>query len=176
MKTHWIFKETTGVLILLGAIIYLPVAISDYTSPKVMPFRPKPPRQKTVSVFPSNPETRKAVIDVLAKQLNAIRAEAFNQAYQHASIGIREQIPLSEFERMVRKQFEPMLQYERLEISEVYDDGEQALVRARLSSDGVPIAIYSYVMALEENQWHVGGVLPEGAIQTIAPPSKPKNP
>jgi hypothetical protein len=27
-------------------------------------------------------------------------------------------------------------------------------------------------MALEENQWHVGGVLPEDAIQTIVPPPK----
>ncbi len=172
MKIHWVFKETLGVFILLGAIVYLPVIISDYTSPKVMPFRPKSPRQEAVRVFPSDAATRNAVVDVLAKQLNAIRNEKFDEAYQHASEGIRQQIPLTEFERMVRIQFEPMLKYEKLEISEVYDDGTQALVRARLSIQGTPVAIYSYVMALEENQWRVGGVLPEGAIQRVAPPAE----
>ena len=73
---------------------------------------------------------------------------------------------------MIRIQFEPMLRYEQLEFSEVYDDGSQALVRARLSMEGRPTAVYSYVMALEENQWRVGGVLPEDAIQTIVPPPK----
>ena len=167
---HWIFKETTGVLIILGAIIYLPVVISDYSSPKDMPFRPKPPAPKTANVFPSDAETRQKVVDVLAKQLNAIRAESFEEAYKYASLGIRQQIPLAEFERMVRIQFQPMLEFERLEVSEVFDDGEKALVRTRLSDEGLPIAIYSYVMTLEDGQWHVGGVLPDGAIQTIAPP------
>jgi hypothetical protein len=111
-------------------------------------------------------------MDVLAKQLNAIRSEQFDEAYQSASFGIRSQIPLTEFERMIRIQFEPMLRYEQLEFSEVYDDGSQALVRARLSMEGRPTAVYSYVMALEENQWRVGGVLPEDAIQTIVPPPK----
>lgn len=172
MKIHWTFKETIGTLLLLGAVIYLPVLISDYTSPKVMPFRPKAPRQQTIKVFPSDPPTRRAVMDVLAKQLNAIRSEQFDEAYQSASFGIRSQIPLTEFERMIRIQFEPMLRYEQLEFSEVYDDGSQALVRARLSMEGRPTAVYSYVMALEENQWRVGGVLPEDAIQTIVPPPK----
>jgi hypothetical protein len=176
MKTHWIFKETFGVLVLLGAIIYLPVVISDYTSPKVMPFRPKSPRHQTVKVFPSDPATRQAVMDVLGKQLNAIRSERFDDAYRYASSGIRNQIPLTEFERMVRIQFEPMLRYEQLEFSEVYDDGAQALVRARLSVEGTPVAVYAYVLAREEDQWRVGGVLPENAIQTIVPSSKPTTP
>jgi hypothetical protein len=115
-------------------------------------------------------------MDVLGKQLNAIRSEQFDEAYQYASFGIRSQIPLTEFERMVRIQFEPMLRYEKLEFSEVYDDGTQALVRARLSMEGTPVAVYAYVLALEENQWRVGGVLPENAIQTIVPPSKPTTP
>ena len=176
MKIHWIFKETIGALVLLGAIIYLPVVISDYNSPKVMPFRPKTPRQRAIKIFPSDQATRQAVMDILGKQLNAIRSEQFDEAYQYASFGIRSQIPLTEFERMVRIQFEPMLRYEKLEFSEVYDDGAQALVRARLSVEGIPVAVYAYVLALEENQWRVGGVLPENAIQTILPPSKPTTP
>ncbi|MDA7618112.1 DUF4864 domain-containing protein [Verrucomicrobia bacterium] len=158
---HWIIKETAGAILLLGAIIYLPVIFSNYWAPKSIPFRPDVSRQSMIKVFPSDPETRQNIVRSLSAQLKALRRGAFEEAYRSSSQGIRHAIPLSEFERMVRIRFEPMLQFEAIEISKVFDDGKQGVIQVRLSRDGIPTAIYSYIMMLEGKEWRVGGVLPE---------------
>jgi len=174
MKVPWIIKETIGAAMLLAAVIYLPVWITDQTAAKVMPFRPKPPNRQALNVSPSDPETRQAIVDAMAAQLHAIRQGAFKEAYGHASAGIRNTIPLTEFERMVRIRFKPMLDFEAVEISDVFDDGWQAIIRVRLSREGIPTAIYTYIMALENDRWTVGGVLPEENRQSR--PSQPPAP
>lgn len=64
---------------------------------------------------------------------------------------------------MIRNHYRPMLDYEAIEISNAIDDGKQGMIRVRLSRNRVPTAVYSYIMALEENQWKIGGVLSDGS-------------
>lgn len=162
MKFPWIIKETAGSVLLLGVIIYLPVVVSDYRAPKEMPFQPNANRRHWVNVFPSNPETRQAIMHTVAGQLEAIRDGAFETAFGFASLGIREEQSVEEFEEMVRNHYQPMLQYEAIEISDAFDDGKQGVIRIRLSQNRIPTGIYSYIMALEDNQWKVGGVIADG--------------
>lgn len=63
---------------------------------------------------------------------------------------------------MVQTHYRPMLDYEAIEISNSLDDGKQGMIRVRLSRNRIPTAVYSYIMALEDNQWKIGGVLRDG--------------
>lgn len=167
MKMPWFIRETAGAVLLLGVIIYLPVVVSDYTAPETMPFEPEANRRQWIKLFPSNPETLQAIMATVGGQLKAIRNQQFDAAFQFASKGIQEEQPLDEFEEMVRTHYRPMLDYEAIEISNSLDDGKQGMIRVRLSRNRIPTAVYSYVMALEEGQWKIGGVLADG------PPTQP---
>jgi len=162
MKMPWFIRETAGAVLLLGVIIYLPVVVSDYTAPKTMPFQPEANRRQWIKVFPSNPETLQAIMSTVGGQLKAIRNRQFEAAFQFASKGIQEEQSLQEFEGMVQTHYRPMLDYEAIEISNSLDDGKQGMIRVRLSRNRIPTAVYSYIMALEDNQWKIGGVLRDG--------------
>ena len=127
-----------------------------------MPFQPETNRRQWIKVFPSHPETLQAIMATVGGQLKAIRNGQFDAAFQFASKGIREEQSLQDFEEMVQKHYRPMLDYEAIEISNSLDDGKQGMIRVRLSRNRVPTAVYSYIMALEENQWKIGGVLADG--------------
>ena len=170
MKMPWFIRETAGAVLLLGVIIYLPVVVSDYTAPKTMPFEPKANRRQWIKVHPSNPETLQAIMACVGGQLEAIRNEQFETAFGFASEGIRQEQSMQKFEEMVRNHYQAMLNYEAIEISNAIDDGKQGMIRVRLSQNRVPTAVYSYIMALENDQWKIGGVLRDGPPVQQSPP------
>ena len=55
MNAKWIIRDTLGALILLSAIVTLPVAVSDYLSPREMPFQPRAPQQ-SLDISRSSPK------------------------------------------------------------------------------------------------------------------------
>ena len=167
----WFIRETAGAVLLLGVIIYLPVVVSDYTAPKTMPFEPKANRRQWIKVHPSNPETLQAIMASVGGQLNAIRNQQFEEAFEFASEGIRQEQSLQAFEEMVRNHYQAMLNYEAIAISNAIDDGKQGMIRVRLSENRVPTAVYSYIMALENDQWKIGGVLRDGPPPPQSSPS-----
>ena len=68
MNAKWIIRDTLGALLLLSAIVTLPVAVSDYLSPREMPFQPRAPQQ-SLDISRSSPETNRAMRSCVGSQL-----------------------------------------------------------------------------------------------------------
>ena len=62
---------------------------------------------------------------------------------------------------MIAERFAPMKHYDTIEMSDGLDDGTQGILRVRLSRHREVIGVYTYILLLEEDQWKIGGVIPE---------------
>ena len=174
MNAKWIIRDTLGALILLSAIVTLPVAVSDYLSPREMPFQPRAPQQ-SLDISRSSPETNRAMRSCVGSQLQLIQRSQLSEAYAYASEGIQQVLSLDDFMGMIDERFAPMKHYDIIEMSDGLDDGTQGILRVRLSRHREVIGVYTYILLLEEDQWKIGGVIPEyphpvSLEQGMAPP------
>lgn len=105
---------------------------------------------------------REAVRATVEAQLNAIRENNFDLAYEYASAGIRVRFTPEVFAAMIRRGYPALVRHTQADVGAVRDDGKN---RARVSvtvfdrlnrSTG-----YRYLLIEEEAGWRIEGVVGE---------------
>jgi len=94
---------------------------------------------------------------VVHSQFRALQAADFPRAYQHASAGMQEKFSVEQFEEMVRVDYAPIIEADRVEFGAVDIRGRHAVVRVFFVGEdgGVTPCIYSLVN--EGETWKIDG-------------------
>lgn len=154
----WIFRELLGVFLLLGAIVYLPVAVSKRFAIQEIPFQTQTAPRESIRLFPSRGEVRAAIVNSVERQLEALRIRDFDTAWQLASRGLRRHLPLADFERMVSTGFAVMVENHQVEIGAVFCNREVAFVDVKLIGENLGEAYFGYFLEARPEGWFVAGV------------------
>ncbi len=158
---HWVLREMIGVLILLGAILYVPVLVSGWLAVDEMPFSRREP-QDVVKLFPARGEARAALVSVVEGLLAALRQQDFEGARQWTSRTLRRHLPATDFERMVAQEAPVMAEDHTAEIGGVWvsRNREAAVVDVRLHSVASRLACYRCLLQANLDRWFVMDVRP----------------
>jgi len=94
---------------------------------------------------------------VVHSQFRALQAADFPRAYQHASAGLREKLSVEQFEEMVRVEYAPIIEADRVEFGAADIRGRHAVVRVFFVGEdgGLTPCIYSLVN--EGETWKIDG-------------------
>ena len=105
-----------------------------------------------------SPPTRPVdLYSVVHSQFQALQAADFSRAYQHASAGMQEKFSVEQFEQMVRLDYAPIIDAERVEFGVAQIRGGHAVVRVFFVGEdgGLTPCIYSLVN--EGELWKIDG-------------------
>lgn len=155
---HWILRELIGVIILLGAIVYLPVLVSKRFAVNEVPFQSQIMPEDPIRLYPSEGEIKAAMLAAVEGQLDALRNLDFGEAWNYASRDLRINLPVADFERMVSTGFSVMTENHRVEFGGAYNNKRMGFVDVRLIGDGTSSAYFSYFLVVGEGRWYVSGV------------------
>jgi hypothetical protein len=107
----------------------------------------------------SQPAVRQELIAVITEQLEAIRSEAWDEAFALATTPFRRQSSREAFAGMIRRNYPIIWRNTRAEFGLPQDDGRGARVTVQVwSQDGR--MTYQYLLLREEGGWRIAGVLP----------------
>ena len=154
----WILRELVGVFLLLGAIVYLPVAVSKWFAIQEVPFQTQTAPREAIRLFPSRGEIRAAIVMTVERQLEALRRRDFDAAWQLASRGLRRHLPVADYERMVSTGFAVMIENHQVEIGAVISNREVAFVDVKLTGENSGDAYFGYFLEARPEGWFVAGV------------------
>lgn len=107
----------------------------------------------------SKPAVRAEIVAVIEGQLAAFRASEIGKAYAYAATGLRLQMPVQSFARLVRDGYPEIWANTRAEFGLVRDDGRRATLTVRVFARDKTSAAYDYVMLKEGEVWLIAGVL-----------------
>jgi hypothetical protein len=95
---------------------------------------------------------------VIQAQLRAFRKDDYPKAYQYAASGLKAQLPLPAFERMVKSAY-PLIARSRSEVFGVsIDNGDVAMVNVVIVGASGRVAHYQYLLRRERAGWRINGV------------------
>lgn len=171
----WILRELLGILILLGAIVYLPVVVSRWFSVQEVPFQNQAIPRNAIQLFPSRGEIRLALVASVNRQLEALRREDFEGAWELAARPLRQHMPVADFERMVKSGFAIMTQAHQVDIGQVFNNQEVGFVDVRLVSRESGTAYYSYYLVAGREGWLISGVEEQDPRRFEGPPAAGSN-
>jgi Domain of unknown function (DUF4864) len=109
------------------------------------------------------PPPAKELFSVVSRQLSALRADDFGSAYRHAATGVQQKFSLAQFELMIRRDFSPMTQAQRVEFGAMQVAGGSALVQVFLVAPDGAVRAFLYSFTAEADGWKIDGVQPLGA-------------
>jgi hypothetical protein len=156
--SHWILRELMGVIILLGAIVYLPVLVSKQFAIKEVPFQNQIVPRNAIQLFLSQGEAKASMLRAVEGQLDALRSKDFGAAWDFASRDLRQNLPVADFERMVSTGFSIMTEDHRVVVGGAFNNKEIGFFDVKLSSDPSGSASFSYFLVAEKGRWFVSGV------------------
>lgn len=162
-----------GIIILLGAIVCLPVIVSTQFSVKEVPFQNRIIPKNAIRLVLSEGETKASMLRAVEGQLDALRSKDFGEAWNFASRGLRQNLPVADFERMVSTGFAIMTEDHHVEIGGAFNNREIGFIDVKLSSDSSGSASYSYILVAGEGRWFVSGV--EAIDPRLFERRRPKN-
>lgn len=156
--SHWILRELMGVIILLGAIVYLPVLVSKQFAIKEVPFQNQIVPRNAIRLFLSQGEAKVSMLRAVEGQLDALRSHDFGAAWDFASRDLRQNLPVADFERMVSTGFSIMTEDHQVVVGGAFNNREIGFVDVKLRSDPSGSASFSYFLVAREGRWFVSGV------------------
>lgn len=107
---------------------------------------------------PSQLNTKDALRSVIDAQLNAFRREDYAGAYFFSDAEFRHQMPLDQFERMVRVGYPAIAHSSSARCGLAFDNGDEATVNVRVFSDGREPIDYQYTLRRDGVSWRITGV------------------
>ena len=155
---HWFIREIAGIIILLAAIVCLPVWVSQWFAIDEIPFQPQTPSSGAIPLFLSRGDARDALLATVEGQLGALEQGDFRAAWEFAAPGLRQNLPVGDFERMVASAFSIMTADHQVEIGGVFNNSDLGHVDVKLISESHGTAFYSYILVAGKTQWFVYGV------------------
>jgi hypothetical protein len=99
---------------------------------------------------------------VVNRQLSAFRAADYPLAYRSAASVVQQQFSVPQFELMVRRDYSPMTEAQRVEFGAIQVAGPSALVQVFLTTRDGSIRGYLYSFTAEPDGWKINGVQPLG--------------
>lgn len=96
------------------------------------------------------------------RQLLALRCEDFESAYRYAASGVQQKFSSKQFELMIRRDFSPMTEAQRVEFGGVESAGATALVQVFLTAPDGAMRGFLYSFTAEADGWRIDGVQPLG--------------
>ena len=156
--SHWILRELMGVIILLGAIVYLPVLVSKQFAIKEVPFQNQIVPRNAIRLFLSQGEAKVSMLRAVEGQLDALRSHDFGASWDFASRDLRQNLPVADFERMVSTGFSIMTEDHQVVVGGAFNNREIGFVDVKLRSDPSGSASFSYFLVAREGRWFVSGV------------------
>ncbi len=103
-------------------------------------------------------ELEKDLTDVIQAQLAAFRNDDYPKAYHYAASGLKAQLPLPAFERMVKHLYPVIAQSRSAQFGVSLDNGEQAVVNVGILGESGHFRHYRYLLQLENSGWKIYGV------------------
>jgi len=104
------------------------------------------------------PPSARELYSVVNRQLSALRAAAFESAYQRAAAGVQEKFSRTQFELMIRRDFASMTESAKVEFGALEIAGGTALVQVFLTTADGSTRGYLYSFSAERDGWKIDGV------------------
>jgi hypothetical protein len=151
-------------VVLLGALLGIALSFAG-----ALLFRPHPRPQ---AIFPdegdrkpstaarlSGESVRRDLIDVIQSQLAAFRKNDYPKAYHYAASGLRDEVSLPAFERMVRHSYPEIAGSSGAQFGMIVDNGDEAVVEVVIITDTGRPGEYEYLLTRELTGWRINGVI-----------------
>lgn len=106
----------------------------------------------------TSPPAPRDLFAVVNQQLIAFRASDFQGAYHYAAAGVQKKFTLSEFEKMVRRNYPEMARAERVEFGFVEARAGGAVVQALFFDADGSARSFVYSLVSEDGRWRIAGV------------------
>ncbi|MDB6021577.1 MAG: hypothetical protein JWQ04_1434 [Pedosphaera sp.] len=103
-------------------------------------------------------EMEKDLRRVIEAQLAAFRQDDYPTAYKYAASGVKAQLPLPAFERMVRQMYPLIAQSSSVQFGVILDNGEEAMVNVTVVGTSGRSRHYQYFLQHEVSGWRIYGV------------------
>lgn len=117
-----------------------------------------PLRHKIAAFRLSEQDMEQELTNVITAQLADFRKDDYPDAYKYAAAGIKAQLPLPSFEKMVRQGFPFIAQSTSAQFGVIVDNGDQAVVNVTIIGATGQSRHYQYIMLREGGTWRIGGV------------------
>jgi hypothetical protein len=95
---------------------------------------------------------------VVNNQVSAVRAADYAGAYSSAANGMQQKFTLPQFERMVRRNYAPIAQAQRVEFGDVRLDGGSATVEVFFFTRNGDMRSFLYSLTAERDSWKISAV------------------
>jgi len=116
------------------------------------------PQVREAEFKPSEDAVGEELTRIIKAQLAAFRKDDYPEAYRYAATGLKEQVPLPAFERMVKNGFPVIAQSRAVQFGVIIDNGEQAVVNAVIEDKSDRERHYQYSLLREPAGWKISGV------------------
>jgi hypothetical protein len=113
----------------------------------------------------TNEAIEKELRQVIESQLSAFREGDYPAAYNYAAAGLKAQVTLPAFERMVKTSYPVIAQSRSAEFGVSLDNGREAVVNVSIKSRSGRAHEFQYILQREGTAWRIFGVRevrPEG--------------
>ena len=156
---RWILVVTLGCslgLLLIFVVVSIHPLAPEYNEPNI--YVTHQVRQAEPQFRISQEEMESELRRIIEAQLTAFRQDDYPMAYKYAATGIRTQLPLPAFERMVRQAYPLIAHSNSAQFGVVVDNGEHAVVNVTITGESGRSRRYQYLMQHESSGWRIGGV------------------
>jgi hypothetical protein len=161
-SVRWTMVVTLGGS--LGLLLFLAVSYTrNFMNPEGAPGLGGSPQ--IVPFKLTERAVEKELREVIESQLSAFREGDYPTAYNYAASGLKAQITLPAFERMVKTSYPVIAQSRSAEFGVSLDNGHQALVNVTIVGRSGRARHYQYILEREGSIWRIFGVKevrPEG--------------
>lgn len=110
----------------------------------------------------------KELQSVIESQLTAFREGDFSAAYGYAAAGLKAQVTLPAFERMVKTTYPAIAQSRSAEFGVSLDNGKEAVIHVTIVGRSGRAHHYEYILQREGDAWRISGVKEVPAEGTTA--------
>jgi hypothetical protein len=98
------------------------------------------------------------LFSVVETQLAAFRAADYSSAYRHAASGVQQKFTVPQFEAMIRRDYGPITNAQRIEFGGVEVNGSAAIVQVFFTDENDSVRSFLYSLIAEGDSWKINGV------------------
>jgi hypothetical protein len=104
------------------------------------------------------PPAPRELFAIVNEQLLAFRAADFQSAYRHAATGVQQKFTLTQFEKMMRRNYPAVASQIRVEFGSVRVRGASAVVQVFFFAPDGSVRSFLYSLINEDDSWKIDGV------------------